>query len=139
MIRRFQTAAEREVEGRKKGYSGVLEADLYRGEAKLVALQNPDVSATLSYRRGPDGEILAEEKDEVPANKEEGYERWKWEMGLRFVRGKDEDFDYSTVDSSDQYDDHRTEDREAEEAYFDEETPSLIASNPHGETGIQDF
>ncbi|KAI9757454.1 MAG: hypothetical protein M4579_003470 [Chaenotheca gracillima] len=36
-IRRFQSAAEREAEGKRKGYSGVLEADLFRGEAKLAA------------------------------------------------------------------------------------------------------
>src|SRR6201994_2017952 len=56
LVRRFQTPAEREAEGRKKGYSGVLEADLYRSEAKVAALARPDSQATFSYRRGPNGE-----------------------------------------------------------------------------------
>ncbi|XXH02275.1 hypothetical protein Hte_008645 [Hypoxylon texense] len=38
LIRRFQSAEEREKEGRTKGYSRVLEVDLLRGEAKLAQL-----------------------------------------------------------------------------------------------------
>ena len=38
LIRRFQTPAEREKEGREKGYSRVLEVDLLRGEARLTQL-----------------------------------------------------------------------------------------------------
>src|ERR1700760_3686559 len=52
LIRRFQTAAEREDEGRRKGFSGVLHADLIRSEAKLDALMNPSSNAMFSYKRG---------------------------------------------------------------------------------------
>ncbi|KAI1379058.1 coiled-coil domain-containing protein-domain-containing protein [Hypoxylon crocopeplum] len=38
LIRRFQSPEERELEGRTKGYSRVLEVDLIRGEAKLAQL-----------------------------------------------------------------------------------------------------
>lgn len=38
LVRRFQTAEEREKEGREKGFSRVLEVDLLRGEAKLSRL-----------------------------------------------------------------------------------------------------
>ncbi len=38
LIRRFQTPAEREQEGRAKGYSRMLEVDLLRGEARLAQL-----------------------------------------------------------------------------------------------------
>ncbi|KAI1472435.1 coiled-coil domain-containing protein-domain-containing protein [Daldinia caldariorum] len=38
LIRQFQSAEEREKEGRVKGYSRVLEVDLLRGEAKLAHL-----------------------------------------------------------------------------------------------------
>ena len=45
-------------------------------------------------------------------------------MQLSFLSGEDKDFDYSKVDSNDQYDslDHRQQDEE--EAYFDQEEPS---------------
>ena len=149
-IRRFLTPAEREADGRKKGYSGVLEADLYRSEAKLQAL-NPDLSLSsppssskhdplpyvaLSYSRGPDGEVIPEEPDEVPQSREEGEERWKFQMTLRFLRGEDEEFDYERVDENEEFD--AVERREREERWFDEEEPSS-GGNPECETGIQDF
>jgi hypothetical protein len=138
-----------------------LEADLYRSEAKLEALQHPDPNALFTYRRGADGEILAEEKDEVPANKEEGLDRWKWEMEARFLRGADDDFDYDAVDKNSEYDDRVAEERDAQDRYFDEETPEFVgaegdgegeeeavkngsgsgskAPDLKGETGVQDF
>ncbi|RMZ88942.1 hypothetical protein DV736_g3834, partial [Chaetothyriales sp. CBS 134916] len=148
LVRRFLTVAERETEGRIKGYSGVLEADLCRSEAKMEALRHPDPGSLLTYKRGPNGEILAESKDEVPANKDEGYARWKWEMEDRFIRGVDEDFDYETVDNNDKYDDHALEELEEQDRYFDEQEPEfMISDDPEGsklqelqgETGLQDF
>ncbi|KAL1971034.1 hypothetical protein VTN77DRAFT_2868 [Rasamsonia byssochlamydoides] len=145
LIRRFQTPAEREAEGRAKGFSGILHADLMRSEAKMEALANPDPNAMLSYRRGPDGEIIAEDKDDIPATKEEGEKRWRWEMEMRFLKGADYDFDYKTVDENDEYDDWNEE----QERYFDEEEPEWIVEEGHegedpksrlkGETGIQDY
>jgi hypothetical protein len=149
LIRRFQTATEREEEGRKKGYSGILEADLYRGEAKMEALRKPDPNSVFAYRRGRNGEILAEERDEIPTSKEEGHARWRWEMEARFVRGGDDDFDYKSVDDNDAYDDHLAETRAAEERYFDDEEPQFVSGDDAvrktqskelvGETGVQDF
>lgn len=151
LIRRFQTPTEREAEGREKGYSGTLEADLWRSEAKMEALRHPDPNSVFSYKRGPNGEILAEERDEVPASKEEGYARWKWEMETRFVRGADEDFDYNVVDDNEQYDDHALESLEAQDRYFDNEEPEFVVGDDaarrtksqeqklRGETGVQDF
>ncbi|KAF9894538.1 hypothetical protein FE257_006423 [Aspergillus nanangensis] len=144
LIRRFQTTAEREAEGRAKGFSGVLQADISRSEAKLDALAHPDPHSMLSYTRGPNGEILAEDKDEIPASKEDGEQLWQWEMTLRFLRGEDDDFDYMTVDENDDYDDLT----EQQEQYFDEEEPEWVVdgvndgdvgSRLQGETGIQDF
>lgn len=145
LIRRFQTAAEREEEGRAKGHSGVLEADLVRSELKMEALAHPDPNATFTYIRGPHGEILAEDQDEIPQSKEEGAERWRWEMELRFIRGADNDFDYSTVDQNEEYDDWNEE----QDQYFEDEEPEWLVekdgdgnSNKQrltGETGIQDF
>jgi hypothetical protein len=101
-IRRFQTAAEREADGKAKGYSGVLEADLYRSEAKLAALaqsthpptiSNLTISSSsqesaeplipfVSYLRGANGEIMGEDGQEVKT-REEGLERWQFEMTVR--------------------------------------------------------
>ncbi|KAJ9637579.1 hypothetical protein H2204_004728 [Knufia peltigerae] len=152
LIRRFQTPAEREAEGRQKGYSGILEADLYRSEAKLDALRHPDPNSIFTYKRGPHGEILAEERDEVPANKEDGQARWRWEMETRFMRGGDDDFDYSTVDDNPDYDDRAIEEQDAEDRYFDAQEPEFLVESDQGssqsqgrgrelqgETGIQDF
>ena len=149
LIRRFQTPAEREAEGRKKGYSGILEADLYRSEAKLDAIRHPDPNSIFTYKRGPDGEILAEDRDEIPANKEDGLARWRWEMEARFLRGGDEDFEYDVVDNNPDYDDKVLEERDAQDRYFDEEEPEFVEGEDaatksrshelHGESGIQDF
>ena len=149
LIRRFQTTGEREAEGRKKGYSGVLEADLWRSEAKIDALANPDDAALMRYRRDPTGEIVAEEKDEVPQSKEEGSQRWRQEMELMFLRGDDPDFDYTAVDTSEAYDHKGVEEQEAEEEYFDKEEPAWIGTDAQGsstngpeitgQTGVQDY
>lgn len=121
---------------------------MLRSEAKLDALAHPDPNQTFSYRRGANGEILAEEKDEVPKDKEEGYARWKWEMEMRFVRGGDGDFDYKKVDESEEYDDRGVEELEAEERWFDEEESNFVNEEGvrrskgielQGETGVQDF
>ena len=126
----------------------MLEADLYRGEAKVDALKHSDATM-FAYKRGPNGEVLQEEKDEVPANKDEGYSRWKWEMEARFVRGHDDDFEYKPVDESEVYDDHVLEEREAADQYFDDEQPTFVKGEEGairtqsqeliGETGVQDF
>jgi hypothetical protein len=153
-VRRFQSAAEREADGRAKGYSGVLEADLYRSEAKLAALKGRDQDGEpvassssepslpfVSYVRGEDGEVLPEDPDEVPKTKEEGFERWKFEMTLKFLKGEDPDFDYKDVDESGEWDE--IESKEEQERWFDEEEPEWVeeegVETVGGETGIQDF
>lgn len=150
LIRRFQTTSEREAEGRSKGYSGVLEADLWRSEAKLEALANPDTSSVLTYSRGANGEILAEDEDDIPLNKEDGKRRWREAMVMRFLMGEDGDFEYKMVDESEEYDDHETEEREEQDRYFAEEEPNWVLDSNgvsgggekirlEGETGVQDF
>lgn len=142
LVRRFQTAAEREAEGRAKGYTGILEADIVRSEAKLDALAHPDPNSTFQYKRGPNGEILEEDKDEIPTSKEDGMARWRWEMEMRFLRGDDNDFDYSTVDDNEEWDDKAQEERDRQDEYFAQEEPSWNLEDdrqPSGETGVQDF
>ena len=121
----------------------MLEADLMRSEAKIEALSNPSKTSTMTYRRGEGGEILAEEKDEVPRDKDEGAQRWRMQMELNFLRGDDQDFDYSSIDQNEDYDDQALERREAEETYFEEQEPEWITDIERealtGETGIQDY
>jgi hypothetical protein len=96
----------------------------------------------VSYLRGPNGEIMGEDGEEVK-NREEGQERWKFEMTVRFLRGGDEDFDYQDVDESEEFDE--VEKREKEEQWFDEEEPEWDGDGGEGsggtggETGVQDF
>ncbi|KAG9244983.1 coiled-coil domain-containing protein-domain-containing protein [Calycina marina] len=152
-IRRFQSTAEREVDGRLKGYSGILEADLYRSEAKLDALKvakseddssqgaRDPSSPFISHSRGEDGELLPEDPDEVPESKEDALERWKFAMTLMFLKGDDPDFNYGKVDGNGEWD--VIESKEEEDRWFDQEEPDWDGKGPgeekSGETGIQDF
>ncbi|KAL8788152.1 MAG: hypothetical protein Q9195_007460 [Heterodermia aff. obscurata] len=147
LVRRFQSAPEREAEGRKKGYSGVLEADLWRSEAKAAAAKNSLNGSDTSYSESDGGGIPAVEKDEIPRDKEDGLKRWQKQMELMFLRGGDPEFDYSSVDQSEEYDDRGLEEREVEEAWFEEEEPQWITDSESsgqskaltGQTGLQDF
>ena len=147
LVRRFQSAPEREAEGRKKGYSGVLEADLWRSEAKLAAAKKSLNASDASYKESDGGEIATGEKDEIPKDKQDGLERWQKHMELMFLRGGDQEFDYSSVDQSEEYDDRELEEREVEEAWFGEEEPQWIMDTESsgqskaltGQTGQQDF
>lgn len=148
----------------KKGYSGVLEADLWRSEAKVEAVRaardaalgeissassspNPASNATLGvsesgkdatlpFVRPPPSTFLSESED--PKTKEAGQERWKYAMTLRFLRGEDEDFEYQDVDQSEEWD--FIERREREEEWFEDEEPEFVeGGGKEGETGVQDF
>lgn len=142
LVRRFQSAAEREAEGRARGAAGNLEATLLRSEAKVEALQTPDAGNPLVYERGANGEIVGVEEDagERVQGKTEGMERWKDVMGRRFMRGEDRDFDYKTVDDGEEYDDLEEEGRGAQDDWFDGEEQEFVGDGrPQGETGVQDF
>jgi hypothetical protein len=145
LIRRFQTAAEREAEGRKKGFSGQMATDLWRAEAKKDALSQPDPNSLFTYTRGPDGQIIEEDKDDIPMSKEEGKTWWIDEMTQRFLRGGDDDFDYAKlVDDNPKYDDPEQE-RDLQDAYFESMESDFDSDGEGkekvltGETGIQDY
>ncbi|KAL2878000.1 hypothetical protein SGCOL_006747 [Colletotrichum sp. CLE4] len=140
LVRKFQTPAEREVEGKAKGYSGVLESSLLRGEARLADLKSStDDTSTAEPARG----FTTEADFSKTKTKEEGLQRWHEFLTERFVRGHDEDFDYSLIDDNQDYD--VMERRDAEEAWFDEEDPEWASDadegveTTQGQTGIQDF
>jgi hypothetical protein len=127
LIRQYQTPAEREEQGRLRGWSGVLEADLTRAEAKVAALaesENIPIEIRAETARG-----------EAVATKEEGEELWRETMTLRFLEGRDGDADYKAIDESENWDDWVTRRRDEEEQYFDAETPSMVTSD----TGILDY
>ncbi|KAJ4323133.1 hypothetical protein N0V94_002019 [Neodidymelliopsis sp. IMI 364377] len=143
LIRRFQTAREREVEGQRKGFSGQMSTDLWRAEAKKDALKHTDPNSLFTYSRGPQGQIVEEDKDEVPMTKEEGKAWWVDEMTQRFLSGADDDFEYKTVDENDKYDDEK--ERDIQDAYFDSMESDFDSDGEGkekiltGETGIQDY
>jgi len=99
-------------------------------------------------KRDEAGKIVAETEDEVPASKEEGMERWRREMEMRFLKGEDAEFEYVAVDESEEFDDRGTEEREEEEKWFEEEETRWVAGSEEegsteeslrGQTGVQDF
>ncbi|KAK3719906.1 hypothetical protein LTR37_004029 [Vermiconidia calcicola] len=142
LIRRFQTASERENEGRERGYSGVLEANLVRSEAKLEALQHPDPNSPMVYSRAVDGSITGVEQDDDDraVGRADGWEKWKSVMGLRFIRGDDGDFEYAAVDEDEGLDDRGEEERTKLEEYLDAEEESFVGEgSPIGQTGVQDY
>lgn len=186
LVRRFQAPAEREAEGRARGWGKTLEASLLRGEARLGRLAVASSSSldtgdrrpagVLSGRReatttrtnndddddnnfaidAADPVVLAEDEEEEPETKEQGRRRWEAFLRERFVRGGDDDFDYAAVDGDEALD--RMEDRDREEAWFDDEAPEWADDYSsddennnggtarskrervlQGETGIQDY
>ncbi|KAI1110364.1 coiled-coil domain-containing protein-domain-containing protein [Nemania sp. NC0429] len=105
------------------------------------------------------------EKRSAPESAEEGRMRWDEFLRLRFVAGKDEDFNYRAIDEDDDYD--ALERREQEDAWFENEEPGWVGGSDDdddddndddnaiglkqegkkmnverpltGETGVQDF
>lgn len=141
-MRRFQSAEEREREGRHRGFSGLLEANFARSEAKLDALAHPDPNSPLAYTRGADGSItgVEQDEDERARSREEGWERWKDAMTQRFLRGDDADFEYSGIDESEEYDDRDEEERSKQDEYFGKEDEAFVGEGrPQGQSGVQDF
>lgn len=144
LIRRFQTAAEREAEGKRKGFSGQMATDLMRAEAKKDALSQPNPMSLFIYNRGPQGQIVEEDKDDIPMTKEEGRAWWIDEMTQRFLRGGDDDFEYNKVDGNVTYD-HPEQERDLQEAWFESMESDFDSDGEGkekvltGETGIQDY
>ena len=81
--------------------------------------------------------------DQEATGKEEGLQLWRQFIADRFIRGRDDEFDYSKVDEREDLDDLAR--RDAEDEWFDQEEPSWTKDHEPddrqllGETGIQDF
>ncbi|KAJ4259574.1 hypothetical protein NW762_007503 [Fusarium torreyae] len=135
LVKRFQTASEREAEGKAKGYGRTLEADLQRGESKLSRLKEGD---GVENSTGD----LEHPWEKPAADKAHGLLLWHAFLEERFVHGLDEDFDYKPVDVDEDLDVMLR--RDAQDAWFDDEEPSWIDDDQQpvarqGETGVQDF
>jgi hypothetical protein len=144
LVRHFQTPAEREAEGRAKGWGKTLESSLMRGEDRLervaasYAGDRPPASgkssssstrkpSSATVAAAPNFEIDAALADEKPATKQQGYAAWQAYLRERFVMGRDEDFDYAKVDQNEDLD--ALADRDREEAYFDEQEPEWASDS----------
>lgn len=156
LVRRFQTPAEREAAGRARGGWGkTLEASLLRGEARLGRLaassssldtgDRKEEATTTTTRTNDDDDIdaadlvvlaAADEEEEEPETKEEGRRRWEAFLRERFVRGGDDDFDYAAVDGDEALD--RMEDRDREEAWFDDEAPEWVDDDSSSDDDDED-
>ncbi|KAF4508853.1 hypothetical protein G6O67_005184 [Ophiocordyceps sinensis] len=146
LIKKFQTPAERQAEDQAKGYGRILEADLFRGEQRLSQLGGEDSpGGTTTADDGPwRGEAV---------DGDDGRKLWRDYLTERFVRGRDDDFDYDPVDADLALDVLAA--RDAQDEWFDDEEPCWVAVDAHvgrgddgdeqaqkcgrGETGIQDF
>ncbi|KAK3331157.1 coiled-coil domain-containing protein-domain-containing protein [Apodospora peruviana] len=154
LIRKFQSPAEREAEGRKKGYARVLEGSLLRGEERLakLAAESAAASGSQHHENGapiPIGQGSVEQSQSTPqqpstnsnitvleaemavippaTTKEDGREQWEMFLRERFIRGADEDFEYARIDEDEEYD--VIERREQEEAWFEDEDPDWASTN----------
>ena len=141
LIRQHQSAAEREADGKQRGWASILEGSLLRGEAKLAALKPEDKASSKTadtQRLDWDIEVdnaLATDSTEADI-KNLALEKWNTLIAERFVSGKDEDFDYKLVDEDESLDDGWAE-ITREDKWFDSEEEAL--DGHQGETGIQDF
>lgn len=152
-MRRFLSPAEREAEGRARGWGKTLESSLMRGEARLARVapssRSADAASPGDVARGQGGAVptnfaidayLAGDGELDPATRQEGRAAWDEFLRERFVRGGDEEFDYGRVDGDESLD--LMEDRDREEAYFDEVEPEWADDSDEGgedeEGGVDD-
>ena len=139
LVKRFQTPAERDAEGKKKGYGRTLEASLLRSENRLSELGARPADASPFSARDTTG---TNDWDATPGDKAQGQELWRAFLEDRFVNGGDEEFDYGAVDGDEDLDELVR--REEEEGWFESEEPAWAGAEEEerelkGETGIQDF
>ncbi|PHH64206.1 hypothetical protein CDD81_4820 [Ophiocordyceps australis] len=151
LVARFSPAPNpRTVEG----FARTLEAHLARDTARLAqeqkvadcttgcaAKDKANKAPALSPQQARDHDALYGPDclwNEPVDSRERGLELWRSFVTERFIRGADDDFDYSRVDGDDELD--VFEQSEAQDCWFDDEEPSWAHQGPvSGQTGIQDF
>ncbi|GIZ45539.1 hypothetical protein CKM354_000870100 [Cercospora kikuchii] len=127
LVRQHLSAQERETQGRERGFTGVLEADLMRSEAKLnaLAVKREEKEKEDERRKGRELERVRRQREEVVRmgrvegecgdgvdgeSEEEGeddeyegldrdaaWSLWKDIMTQRFLAGEDGDFEYGVL------------------------------------------
>ncbi|UNI22302.1 hypothetical protein JDV02_008202 [Purpureocillium takamizusanense] len=161
LVKAFQTAAERQSETQEKGFGRILEADLARGEQRVAtaaaAASDPSAEATnagggssAQLSNGANGQSHARTAeagsgidnawDAEPEGRADGRELWRQFLQERFIRGRDDEFDYDAVDGDWGLD--VTARREAQDEWFEDEEPTWAEGEGRartGETGVQDF
>ena len=143
LVRRHQSAREREVAGRQKSLGDALTGSLLRGEALSAAAGTRETFLRQVHgleRQGKRGcaEIdwgIEGERDELDeledlessshakqkdGAREKGLREWQSRVKERFVRGEDDAFDYASVDRDEGLDGGWLE-MEREERWFADE------------------
>lgn len=145
-MRRWFTVAEVEQERQDRGFSGMLEADLQRSEARVQAGRRSDLKLAGEDQLGRPRFIVdednADDPDRAELSREASWKLWVSEMTARFIAGLDEQADYNAIDRNEDYDDIEQSGRDLEERYFDQEPVCFDTANSArltGETGVQDF
>lgn len=167
LIRHFHTPAEREAEGREKGYSRTLESSLLRGEARLAKLASTTQEAGDTSGGGggdelPDADEPPTSGAEVPAaslvvgsaagTTTTGFEidvaiappattreegRERWEEFLRDRFVRGGDDEFEYRGVDENDDLDVLERKDREEEWFDDETPDW-ASTPRAEEELEE-
>jgi len=143
LVRQWLHPKELIIHSRAAGFASINACELHRAENLENALANQHARALYVFERSENGEITVDEErsDDLPESKEEGWDRWVEEMGQRFVKGQDDDFEYHAVDENEKWDDWEEEDREQLERWIEDEGPSEQTQEGHQSrwTGIQDY
>ena len=142
MIRRFQSAAEREDAGRENRtesrfslanhfLQGIDRVEMTQRKAKAFDARTKGIDSSdvdrqaqmwQAYEDGVDNWVT-HSTNEMDA-KERNKVMFEKVIRERFLAGLDEDFDYRTVDNNEAYDDMDVVRRDEEDSYFDQESPS---------------
>lgn len=114
-----------------------MHADLERAEEKMRSVKRERSSSLNSNSGRGEGEVMwgLNEGEEIES-KEEGWEVWVEVMTRRFMEGRDPEADYHGIDGSEEWDDVKEGEREAEERYFGEEEPE---EGQGTDTGVLDY
>lgn len=146
LVRRWQSGAERASQRQDQGFVRAWVADMNRGDARLEALEKRDGSVVV--REDDDGAVNTElvtddtsRTPDAPRTRTGDYEQWTSQMAIRFVAGRDKDFDYAAVDTDDALDDSPESLMDKDMAHLDAQEPEFLVPQDElkGETGVQDY
>ena len=166
-MRRHQSAAEREAAGRSRGLADALTGSLLRGEAQtLIAARRATARGITDAAGGdvdqisegevnwavegeavcpaPDGEGKEHREEQrvmrAADRRQEAAREWRKMLEERFVDGKDEGFEYASIDSDEGLDQGWGMVTMEEKWFSDErEDGDTTPGQLEGQTGVQDF